>query len=479
MDVKRKLTYIFRLCLPLLLLLNACDDMEDKPFTSSDITGDPTETDTAELYALCEGLFNQNNSSLMRFSFNNQRMVRNYFKTINHRGLGDTANDLAIYGSKIYIVANVSSTIEIVDFQTGNSLKQIQMLTENGNPREPRYIAFHKEKAYVCSYDGTVARIDTASLAIDAMTTVGRNPDGICVQDDKLYVSNSGGLDHASGLGVDNTVSVVDIATFKETDKIIVGPNPGKIIADTKEKVVYVATRGEDVEAGDYNFAKIDCRTKVVTHYNERVQNFAIDGEIAYLYNYNYSTQTASIKTFNLKTGETVRENFITDGTNISTPYGINVNPYSGNIYITDAYDYTVYGDLLCFNQQGQLLFRLNNIGLNPNTIVFSDKASRSDIDALVVYHQTFLCGVRMDAVAVYDHASADGIGQQAFVLVEPSRQIRDVFLLRGRFRSRAVFTRLFGYNRLNTLLQFVDLALFFADFRRQFTRFRIDFGQG
>lgn len=69
MDVKRKLTYIFWFCLPLLLLLNACDDMEDKPFTSSDITGDPTETDTAELYALCEGLFNQNNSSLMRFSF--------------------------------------------------------------------------------------------------------------------------------------------------------------------------------------------------------------------------------------------------------------------------------------------------------------------------------------------------------------------------------------------------------------------------
>ena len=55
MDVKRKLTYIFWFCLPLLLLLNACDDMEDKPFTSSDITGDPTETDTAELYALCDG----------------------------------------------------------------------------------------------------------------------------------------------------------------------------------------------------------------------------------------------------------------------------------------------------------------------------------------------------------------------------------------------------------------------------------------
>jgi len=55
--------------------------MEDKPFTSG-IIGDPTETGTAELYVLCEGLFNQNNSSLARFSFGNQQMVRDYFKAV-------------------------------------------------------------------------------------------------------------------------------------------------------------------------------------------------------------------------------------------------------------------------------------------------------------------------------------------------------------------------------------------------------------
>lgn len=144
---------------------------------------------------------------------------------------------------------------------------------------------------------------------------MGRNPDGICVQNEKLYISNSGGLDYSSGLvGVDNTVSVVDIATFKESSKLTVGPNPGKIVAGPDE-TVYVATRGEDVEAGDYNFVKIDCRTNKVTQSNEKVQNFAIDGEIAYLYNYNYNTQTSSIKMFNLKTEETIRENFITDGT--------------------------------------------------------------------------------------------------------------------------------------------------------------------
>ncbi len=156
--MKRKLIYIFSCWLSSIILFVACDDMEDKPFTSG-IIGDPTETGTAELYVLCEGLFNQNNSSLARFSFGNQQMVRDYFKAVNRRGLGDTANDMAIYGSKIYVIVNISSTVEVIDFRTGSSLKQIQMLTENGSSRQPRYIAFHKEKAYVCSYDGTVARI--------------------------------------------------------------------------------------------------------------------------------------------------------------------------------------------------------------------------------------------------------------------------------------------------------------------------------
>lgn len=365
----------------LLAIVAACDDLEDKPYLTPDIVGHPTETDTEELYILCEGLFNQNNSTLARFSFKKQNLTKNYFRGINHRGLGDTANDLAIYGSKIYIIVNVSSTVEVLDFYTGESLRQISMQTEQGSPRQPRHIAFHKDKAYVCSYDGTISRIDTTSLAIDAITNAGRNPESICVQSNKLYVSNSGGLDQSSSIGVDNTVSVIDIESFRETKKIIVGPNPGRILPGPDgTETVYVATHGKNMEAGDYHFVKIDCQTDAVARtYDEKVQSFAIDGDIAYLYNYNYSTQTSSIKVFNLRTEETVRENFITDGTKISTPFGININPYSGNVYITNAYDYTKYGDLFCFNQLGQLIFRLNNIGLNPNTVAFSREASQSE----------------------------------------------------------------------------------------------------
>lgn len=362
------------------LFYASCDDMEDKPVTST-VEGQITETGTAEIYILSEGLFNLNNSSLTRYSFRTHQLKTNYFSTINKRGLGDTANDIALYGNKLYIVVNVSSTLEVVDFTTGQSIKQIPMRTENGSSRQPRHIAFHKDKAYVCSFDGTVARIDTTSLEIEATVKAGRNPESLCVQNEKLYVSNSGGLDYTEGIGVDNTVSVIDLASFTEIKKITVGPNPGCILPDS-ENFVYVATHGKNIVEGDYHLVKINSHTDEVERvFDEKVMNFAIQGNVGYLYNYNYQTEDASIKMFNLQTGETIREHFITDGTQIHTPYGIHINPYSGNVYITEAYSYTVTGDVLCFNQNGQLQFRLNRIGLNPNTVVFSNRASSTDTE--------------------------------------------------------------------------------------------------
>ncbi|KAA6334405.1 hypothetical protein EZS27_017272 [termite gut metagenome] len=370
-----KIKYINLLFL-LCMLFHACDDMEDINETPGK-ENYPLESGTAELYILCEGLFNLNNSSLAHYVFGSKEIVTGYFRQINRRGLGDTANDMAIYGSKLYIVVNVSSQLEIVDLKTGRSLHRIPFTAENGSSRQPRHIAFDKNKAYICSFDGTVARMDTASYQIEAQIKVGRNPDGICVQNNKLYVSNSGGLDSPN---YDNTVSVVDIPSFTEIKRITVGDNPGKICADAYGDV-YVAVRG-DPTGNNQSLIRIDSRTdNIADAYTGGVMNFAIDNDIAYLYNYDYYTQSSQIKVFDVQTETVLRENFITDGTKITTPYGIHVNPYNGNVYITDAYNYTVTGDVLCFNPQGELQFRLNDVGINPNTVVFSDKTSLSEVN--------------------------------------------------------------------------------------------------
>jgi len=66
-----------------------------------------------------------------------------------------------------------------------------------------------------------------------------------------------------------------------------------------------------------------------------------------------------------------ITDRFITDDTKLTTPFGIDVNPINGDVYITDGKSYLTWGDVLCFNQTGKLKFRLKEVGLNPNKVVF------------------------------------------------------------------------------------------------------------
>ena len=330
----------------------------------------PVSEETAALYILCEGLWGTNGSTLAYYSFENQTIDKDYFNTVNGRKLGDIGNDIKIYGSKIYIAVTSSSQVEVIDARTGLSLKQLPLANENNKPREPRYIAFDGGKAYVSCFDGSVIRIDTLSLNIDATATAGRYPEGICAANGKLYIANSGGLDYPN---YDNTVSVIDIASFKEIKKIEVGINPYKVEADSKGNV-YVSTRG-NYDDEKYRLQRIDSRTdKVTKNFDVEVLNFCIAGNYAYLYNYDYSDKSNWLKVLNLKTETIERENFITDNTQIETPYSIAVNAATKEVYITDAFDYMVTGNVLCFGEDGKLKYTLEDVGLIPNQVIYINK---------------------------------------------------------------------------------------------------------
>lgn len=356
-------TFVIGIIIP----LTSCDDMIDK---LPDGTL-PQNQEISQIFVLSEGLFNNNNSTLAMYDFETKRTEKDYFLTVNKRGLGDTANDMQLYGSKLYVVVNVSSQIEVIDSETGFSLKQIPMFNDQAIARQPRYICFDKGKAFVSSFDGTVARIDTTSLTIDKIVRVGKNPEGICVANRKLYVSNSGGLDYPN---YDNTVSVIDIETFTETKKIVVGTNPFKIQADSQGDV-YLTSKGNYAQNA-YLFQRINSTTDLLEHtYNDiNALNFSIHNDTAYIYNYNFANATSWIKVFDCKQEKIIAENFITDGTTITTPFGIDVNPLNSDVYITDAMQFTVWGNVLCFDKSGKLKFKILEIGLNPNKIVFKQK---------------------------------------------------------------------------------------------------------
>lgn len=324
------------------------------------------------IYVLSEGTINNNNSSLTYYDYGTKITTPNLFFTANGRGIGDTGNDLQVYGSKMYIVVNVSNTVEVVNARTAKSIKQISFV--NGTVgRQPRSIVFNKNKAFISSYDGTVAVMDTTSLAIEKYITVGRNPEKMAIANGKLYVANSGGLDYPN---YDKTVSVIDLTTLTETKKITVALNPVGMIADQYGDI-YV------LSSGDYGTVKpamtvIDSKTDLVsqTFANFGGGSIAISGDVAYIagttYDENFNA-TNYVKLFNVKTEKMLRSNFITDGTVITTPYGINVDPVSGEVFITDAKNFSTNGQVVCFNSLGVKKYSLTT-GITPNKIIFLNK---------------------------------------------------------------------------------------------------------
>ena len=345
----------------LLSLVAACFVSCEKPEPQEEPQNTPVTPVVHGVYVLSEGIMNYNNSTLSFYNFSTGTVSPDVFLAANNRGLGDTGNDLKVYGSKLYCVVNISETVEIMDLHTAKSLKQITM-----PGKQPRRITFDGGYAYVCCFDGGVVKIDTATMEVTATAQAGSNPDGICVANGKLYVANSGGLNYPN---YGTTVSVFNLASFSLVKEIPVVINPTRIDSDSQGDV-YVVSNGnyQDVPM---TFQRIDSQTdEVVQTFDFPVTNFAISGNLCYLYSFNWSNYTYAVKVLDITTEQIVKEQFITDGTTFTTPYGIAVDPSNGDVYLTDAFYNTTNGDVLCFGSDGRLRFKFE-AGISPSCLVF------------------------------------------------------------------------------------------------------------
>ncbi len=317
------------------------------------------------LYVLNEGSFFGNNTTITKYDLNSGAASTDFYASVNGSGLGDTGNDMLVYGSKVYIVMNVSSYVRVADATTMTSIREIPFETSAGAvDRQPRYAVPYKNKVLVSSYDGTVAVIDTTSLAIDRFITVGTNPEQMVIVDNNLYVANSGGLSAV----FDSTVSVIDLATFTETRKITVGVNPGSITADNAGNL-YVGCSGDYADVHG-SLVKVSTQTgSILKSADTTVGKIRFyDGKLFVTGGY-YGQPY--VRTLNTEDFAQSGANFVSDGTVITTPYGLNVDPLTGDVYVGDAKDFQSSGSLFCFDKTGKKKFSFSTApGLSPNTTV-------------------------------------------------------------------------------------------------------------
>ena len=327
------------------------------------------------VFILNQGSFGMSNASLGFYDFGTATLQSD----IANGELGDTGQDLLIYNSKLFVTLNGSSNITVFDAESHAFLQRIPLF-DGSNPREPRYMAAQDGKIYVSCYDrmngGSVLRINATSYEIEARAQVGEYPEGLAVSGGKLYVANSGGQSATYG----NSVSVIDLATFTETERITVGVNP-YIIKTDGEGNLFLTYQGNwvDVPGG---FQRINTADNSVTELGTSPrQDFELQGGFIYFYDVDYSLSWTGDKRYGKYDIANNRFSELLNASQIDeTPYGIGVNPKNGDIYIADS-DFFNPGTVTIFNANGELQNRLNNVGINPCKFAFYFGNGGSGID--------------------------------------------------------------------------------------------------
>lgn len=324
------------------------------------------------VYVLSEGGFGSNNTKLA-YRDTSGLIYPDYFLQQNPgmtAGLGDLGNDMIIYGSKLYIVMNGSGNVTVLNAADGHFITQVSLGGPGIANKNPRYALGTRGKVFVTAWDNNVYIIDTASLGITGEIAVGATPEGLAIAGNYMYVANSGGANYPN---YDSTVSVIDMNSMSEIKKVTVGLNPQKIEVNSAGNV-YVSAYGDAFATVPVpaSVAVINSTTNTRTSILGAAYQFdhvRIFNDIAYLYN-NYGGST--IKLYNTITNSPVSNNFITDGTTITTSYGLNIDEQNGDVYVTDAKDFVLSGEVFCFGSNGVKKFNFPVLpGVNPNKVLF------------------------------------------------------------------------------------------------------------
>ena len=368
--------WVFLLLFLLLLLLQSCrHDVIVWPSEEEEM-GDTRQDSILGFYLLNEGNMGSNKCTMDFYDYTTGTYIRNIYGNANPsavKELGDVGNDLRIYGNRMWAVINCSNKIEVMEARTARRVGQV-------NLANCRYIAFHESYAYVTSYagpvqinpgyeqKGMVVKIDTATLEKVDTCIVGFQPDRLDIAGGKIFVANSGGYMFPN---YENTVSVVDIGTFREEGRIPVAVNLHHLLADSDGQL-WVSSRG------DYygNTSALFCITdpagtpqvrRITTQDGTDlvVENMTLRGDSLYVIGTEFSYATMQNHTnygiVNVRTRQVLTTNFITDGTDASImePYGIAVHPHTGEILIGDARTHVNPGTLFCFSPEGLLLWKV------------------------------------------------------------------------------------------------------------------------
>ena len=349
-------------CATVALAFSSCNDDKIEP----DIE---VPTEVTGVYILNGGDYGGNNAGISYLD-SEGKVTEDIFKKQNNRALGDMGQHMIKYGSKLYVSMYGSKTVEILDAADATSLKQLTLTDDQGAIRPPRMFAAYNGKVYLTTFDGYVAKIDTPSMAVEGYVKVGPNPDGITIANERIYTADTDGMNWPSQ---STRVSVVDINSFEFEKTITVSLNPNYIYSDS-DGDVYVICMSDYSDDKSYIVQRIDAKTdEVKTVEGIKAYKMTVADDIAYIMFNDYYANEVKYYKYDLKNEKLLSDNFITDGTVVSSPNGIGVDPVTGDIYVGKS-NKKNNGDVYVFSSEGKLKSQFETLPYPADFVFMTNK---------------------------------------------------------------------------------------------------------
>lgn len=326
------------------------------------------EPATTGVYILNSGMMDSNNSELTFFNLLTGDVTTNVFMSANGKRLGDSGNDMLVYGSKMYIAVTGSAVVFVTDLK-GKIIKEIAVKGEQAN-LSPRQMTAVEGKVYVTYMEGYVGAIDTVSYNV-AKAQVGPYPEGIAYAAGKLYVAITDGNNYPN---FQNKVQILDPHSLAIKNELEVAYNP-QTFHIASNNAMYLVSWG-DYGANPAVLQKINPLTDEVMTIEKVVptnMTIGTNGKayiLSSVYDENWN-QTIKYYIYDLQNdgieGELVGSEEIPNG------YCIQADPQSGNIYIGTS-DYVSNGDIYVLAPDGNVLTKFDTGAINPYKVCFISK---------------------------------------------------------------------------------------------------------
>lgn len=302
------------------------------------------------LFVVNEGGFGSSNGSLSFYDTEKSTIENDIFRKANGFGPGDVVQSMTIseHNPNAWLVVNNSQVIFAIDPETYKEKGRIA-----GDLVSPRQIKFiSPEKAYVTQfYTNTIAVVNPATYSITKQITYpvaeGATPStGEMVDVD--------GFMYVCCPNYNSAVLKINTSSDEVVDVIYPGIQPSFIVADMNRDLWILCNGGYQGSPYGYEAPKLvkvsTADFKVKAEYEmtlgDYVSVLAIDGQGENLFWINSDVYTMDINAKTLPVNPIIRNNG-------AFFYGLTIDNANGDIYVTDAVDFTQPGRLIRYGHQG------------------------------------------------------------------------------------------------------------------------------